>query len=306
MEISSLRLTYTGLIAASILLSACSKTSVPAEAPIPDSPDAAVQKIISEFAEGNSGVVWRALPTSYQNDVNGLMNLAGSKVDKEVHEKSFSLMNRFAEIVEQQKSFIANSSFMKNQSPEELAKLEAALPSVANLVITIATSELSTTEGLANFDGETFFDKTVAKCIEHLETIGQLTGDEMKLADYAATTVTIVESDGQQAKLSIAIPEQEAEEITFTKFEERWIPVELEKDWAKTINQMKASLNNFSAEEFEAQKTQIMGAITMLDGVLNHIASAQTQEQFDKSLEDSTMPLMGIFMMISQATGMAN
>ena len=133
-----------------------------------------------------------------------------------------------------------------------------------------------------------------------------MSGDTTALADYATTTVTTVESDDQQATLLITLPGQEAEEVTFIKVEERWVPVELETDWAKTIEEMRASLQKFSAEEFEAQKTQIMGAITMMDGVLNQIASAQTQEQFDKSLKDSTMPLMGIFMMLNQATGIAN
>lgn len=289
-----------------LLFAACGKKTdelpAPVKVTIPDSPDAAVQTVISEFAKGDSGIAWRALPESYQSDINGLMHLAGSKMDQEVYEKSFSLIARLGEIIQQQKSFILNSSFMQEQPPEELSKLEAVLPSIAGLINTFATSELSSTAGLIHFDGQTFFDTTVAKCVEYLETIGQLTSDGTKLSEYASTVVSVVDADEQRATLLIAIPGQEAEEMTFTKVGERWVPVELEDSWAETIEEMKKSLEAYSPEEFEAQKTQILGALTMFDGILTKFSSAQTQEEFNQSLKDSTMPLMSIFMMLNQAT----
>ena len=89
--------------------------------------------------------------------------------------------------------------------------------------------------------------------------------------------------------------------MSFVKVEKRWVPLEIESDWAESFKEMTASLKAFSAEEFEAQKVQIMGALTMFDGILTKIASAETQEQFDQSLKEATMPLMSIFMMLSQA-----
>jgi len=46
-----------------------------------------------------------------------------------------------------------------------------------------------------------------------------------------------------------------------------------------------------------AQKPQIMGVLTMIDGVLTQIAAAETQEQFDQSLKGAMMPIMGLIMM---------
>ncbi len=288
-----------------LLLSGCGKGADEAAKPevvIPDSPDAAVQTVIAEFANGNSGIVWRALPASYQSDVNELVHLFGSSADEEVYDKSFSLFARLAEVIDQQKSFIVNSSLLQSKSADERAKLEAALPSIAGFVGTITTSELSSVNGLLDFDGKVFFDTTVSECVEHLEAIGQLTGDETKLVDYASTVVSIVDSDGQQAKLSITVPGQSAEEVVFTKVEERWVPLEMQSNWKTRVEEMNASIKSMSTEGFEAQKTQIMGALTMFDGLLTKIASAETQEQFDQSLKEVTMPLISIFMMINQAS----
>ena len=40
-----------------------------------------------------------------------------------------------------------------------------------------------------------------------------------------------------------------------------------------------------------------MGVLTMIDGVLTQIAAAETQEQFDQSLQGAMMPIMGLMMM---------
>ena len=306
MDISFLKTTALSFMAScALLLSGCGKGADDAAKPevvIPDSPDAAVQTVIAEFANGNSGIVWRALPASYQSDVNELVHLFGSSADEEVYDKSFSLFARLAEVIDQQKSFIVNSSLLQSKSADERAKLEAALPSIAGFVGTITTSELSSVNGLLDFDGKVFFDTTVSECVEHLEAIGQLTGDETKLVDYASTVVSIVDSDGQQAKLSITVPGQSAEEVVFTKVEERWVPLEMQSNWKTRVEEMNASIKSMSTEGFEAQKTQIMGALTMFDGLLTKIASAETQEQFDQSLKEVTMPLISIFMMINQAS----
>ena len=180
------------------------------------------------------------------------------------------------------------------------------LPSVSGIIETIATSELSTVEGLYNFDGKEFFGTTVSKCIEYLDKIGQVNVDGIKLADYKNAVVSVVESDGQKATLSIAVPGQEKREVLFTKVENRWVPAEIESEWTANFAKMTAKLEATSAEQTEAQKTQIIGALTMLDGILTKIESAKTQEQFDESLRSAVLPVMGIFMMLGQAASDAN
>ena len=128
-----LKVSFAVLLAANVLLlSACSKKADELSHAdivndtvtrldgivLPDAPDAAVQTIISEFANGNSAIIWQAMPASYQNDVNGLMHIAGSKLNKKAYEKAFSLFARFAEVIQQQQPFIVNSSFLQNQPAE--------------------------------------------------------------------------------------------------------------------------------------------------------------------------------------------
>jgi NAD kinase len=58
----------------------------------------------------------------------------------------------------------------------------------------------------------------------------------------------------------------------------------------------KAQLEGISSEEMAKKKPQIMGMITMVDGILTQLESAQTQEQFDQALQGAMMPI-GMLMM---------
>ena len=50
-----------GLVLSAIILTACDKKSTDAPA-LPDAPDAAIQAVITEFAKGNGGILWRRCP----------------------------------------------------------------------------------------------------------------------------------------------------------------------------------------------------------------------------------------------------
>lgn len=286
-----------GIAASVLLLTGCGKKSEEAEVTIPDAPDAAIQTVITEFAKGNGGIIWQAMPTSYQTDVSDLLHLTGSKIDPELYDKSFATIARLAEVIDQQQALILNSSFMQGRSAEEMAQLEAALPSIVGLLGAITSSELASSTGLLNFNGQDFFDTTVSQFTRYAETLGQLAGEESMLSNYMNTVVTVVEADDLQATLLTTVPGKEPVEQAFSKVEQRWVPSEMASDWVAKIAEATAELEATSMQDIAANKPQMMGVLTMIDGVLAQIAAAETQEQFDQSLKGAMMPLMGLMMM---------
>jgi len=283
-----------GLTAGALLLTGCGKKAEEAAAvTIPDAPDNAIQTVIREFAKGNGGILWQAMPASYQSDVNTLAQLAGSKIDPEVYGKSFATIARLAEVIDQQQALILNSSFMQGRSTEEMAQLEAALPSIVGLLGAITSSELASTAGLLNFNGQDFFDTTVSQFTQYAETLGQLAGDESVLSDYMNAVVSVVQADDMQATLSTTIPGQEPLEQVFTKVEQRWVPSEMASDWSSEIAEAKAELDATFIEDMAAQKPQIMSVLAMIDGVLAQIAAAENQQQFDQSLQGAILMMVG-------------
>ena len=283
-----------GLTAAALLLTGCGKKAEEAATvTIPDAPDAAIQTVITEFAKGNGGILWQAMPASYQSDVNTLAQLAGSKIDSEVYGKSFATIARLAEVIDQQQVLILNSSVMQGRSAEEMAELEAALPSIVGLLGAITSSELASSTGLLNFNGQDFFDTTVSQFTQYAETLGQLAGEESMLSNYMNTVVTVVEADDLQATLLTTVPGKEPLEQVFTKVEQRWVPSAMASDWAAKIAEAKAELDATFIEDMAAQKPQIMSVLAMIDGVLAQIAAAENQQQFDQSLQGAFLMMVG-------------
>ena len=287
-----------GLTASVLLLTGCGKKAEEATAvTIPDAPDAAIQTVITEFAKGNGGIIWQAMPAAYQTDVSDLLHLAGSKIDPELYAKSFVTIARLAEVIDQQQALILNSSFMQSRSVEEMTQLEAALPSIVGLLGAISSSELASSIGLLNFNGQDFFDTTVSQIMQYAEALLQLAGEESMLSNYINTVVTVVEADDLQATLLTSVPGKEPVQQSFSKVEQRWVPSEMASDWVAKITEATAELEAISIEDIAANKPQMMGVLTMIDGVLAQIAAAETQEQFDQSLKGAMMPLMGLMMM---------
>lgn len=283
-----------GLTAAALLLTGCGKKAEEAATvTIPDAPDNAIQTVITEFAKGNGGILWQAMPASYQSDVNTLAQLAGSKIDSEVYGKSFATIARLAEVIDQQQVLILNSSVMQGRSAEEMAELEAALPSIVGLLGAITSSELASSTGLLNFNGQDFFDTTVSQFTQYAETLGQLAGEESMLSNYMNTVVTVVEADDLQATLLTTVPGKEPLEQVFTKVEQRWVPSAMASDWAAKIAEAKAELDATFIEDMAAQKPQIMSVLAMIDGVLAQIAAAENQQQFDQSLQGAILMMVG-------------
>ncbi len=264
------------------------------EVSIPEAPDAAIELIATELADGNGGILWKAMPSSYQTDVNSIAQLAGAKIDAEIYNKSFGLVGRLAEVADKQKEFILNTQLGGPQPEEQIAKVEAAWPSIIGFVQTIAQSSIASTEGLQSFDGQVFCEQTISALVAYAKDLSALS-DETNPLEFGS--VKLLESTDLTALLEMTSPDGTVETEEFTKVENRWVPTEMATDWATSIADAKAQLEAISPEEIAQKKPQIMGVITMIEGVLTQIESAETQEQFDQALQGAMMPLMGLMMM---------
>lgn len=264
---------------------------------IPDEPAAAIETIAKELAAGNGDVLWQAMPATYQTDVNAIAQLAGLKVDAEVYDQSFALLGRLAEVADKQKDFILNTELGGAQSGEQVAKLEAAWPSIVGLVQTIASSSIASSAGLQSFDGQAFFSETVSELLGHSEALSTFSDDAMPLSSFKDVVVRALESSENAATLEMTAPDGTVETESFTRVDGRWVPVGMAADWQETIANARGQLEAITAEQVAQNKTQILQLVGMLNGVLSQIEAAESQEQFDQALQGAMMPMMGLMMM---------
>ena len=287
---------YAAVVA--LFFTACGAGISSTTVTIPDEPSAAIQTIADEVIAGNYSILWHAMPSSYQTDINAIARLAGLKVDPEIYDKSFGLFGRFAEVADKQKLFIFNTSLVGEQPAEQIAKIEAAWPSIIGLVQTIVTSSISSSAGLRAFDGQVFSEQTLPALFKYSNDLAAISSEENPFGSLEFGSMKTVESTDSTAVLEITFVNGDVETEDFYKVENRWVPAKISINWSTGMAAAKKQLQAISSEEIAKNKPQLMGMITMLDGILTQLNTAKTQEQFDQALQGAMIPI-GLLLMQS-------
>ena len=291
---------YAAVVA--LFFTACGAGISSTTVTIPDEPSTAMQTIADEVIAGNYSILWHAMPTSYQTDINAIARLAGSKVDPEIYDKSFGLFGRFAEVADKQKLFILNTSLVSEQPAEQIAEIEATWPSIIGFVQTIVTSSISSSAGLRAFDGQVFSEETLPELFKYSNDLAAISNEENPFGNLQFGSLKTVESTDTTAVLEITFASGDVKAVDFTKVENRWVPAEIAINWSTEMAAAKKQLQAISSEEIAKNKPQLMGMITMLDGILTQLNTTKTQEQFDQVLQGAMIPI-GLLVMQSMGEG---
>ena len=291
---------YAAVVA--LFFTACGAGISSTTVTIPDEPSTAMQTIADEVIAGNYSILWHAMPTSYQTDINAIARLAGSIVDPEIYDKSFGLFGRFAEVADKQKLFILNTSLVSEQPAEQIAEIEATWPSIIGFVQTIVTSSISSSAGLRAFDGQVFSEETLPELFKYSNDLAAISNEENPFGSLQFGSLKTVESTDTTAVLEITFASGDVKAVDFTKVENRWVPAEIAINWSTEMAAAKKQLQAISSEEIAKNKPQLMGMITMLDGILTQLNTTKTQEQFDQVLQGAMIPI-GLLVMQSMGEG---
>ena len=257
----------------------------------PDEPVLALELITRELAEGNGGIIWDAMPASYQNDINSVAHLLAEKVDAELYNKIFYLIRRIIDVANKQEKFIFNTNFGDKISEENLVKVEAAWSPIIGLTKCLSRSSIANAEGLKSFDGQSFFGSTVSSLIRYTTDIVLSSGGK-KPFEYSS--IDLLESNNKRTILGLTSASGTVQRMEFTNLQGRWIPTYISSEWVKTMAEFKRNLEAINPEELAKNKPRLIALIAMLEGVLKQMDMAETQVQFDLSLQRAVLPLVGL------------
>lgn len=269
------------------------------EVKIPDAPEAAMRVIADQLGAANAGVLWTALPPTYRTDLTGLVREAGAKIDPDMYDGGFSTLGKLANVLETKRDFFL-SSFMASQADKTEAQTNWG-PGVA-MLRTLVTSEVSTVNGLQTFELQEFLASTGSKMLKIAQQMSLNGGSASMVDQLRATTFTADTVTATTAMLRIVREGEEIRTEEYTKVEGRWVPSEMAAEWTQKVADAKIRLAKLTPEDMAKNKSQIMGAITMVNGVLDQLAAAESQEQFDSALQGAMMPIMGLMMMSQKLT----
>lgn len=240
---------------------------------IPDAPEAAMRVIADELAEGKAGVLWAAMPASYQLDVTTVAREAGTKMDPEVYDGSFALLKRLADVADKQRAFILASPMAQQV---DKAKAEANWSHGVAMARALTTSQLATAEGMRSFEGEKFLSTTGSELLALAQEISKASGEDL-FAKLKAVRFTAADVTATSASIKAGTEGKPGDSSPFTKIEGRWVPEDMAAQWTEKMTEAKKNLAAITPEEIQKNKPQVMGALAMANGVLSQLEEAKVR-----------------------------
>ncbi len=270
----------------------------------PATPTETVKKVTTDLANNKPQVVWDSLPPSYQKDVDGVIKDFAGKMDPELYNQGFVLLQKVVKILETKKTYILNNPMLASV---DKAQAEKNWSAVVQLPSILANSEISDLEKLKKLDVQRYLADSGAQLMAQFEALSKLApkSDGKEIQDYKKTLqqtkATVVSQKGDTAQVKMEVPGQPATTDAWVKVEGRWIPKEMADDWKKKIKEAKDGIAKMETQI--KNKAQALGQMKSIEGMLDQFLATKTEEEFNQMLNQTLMPLM---MMLGGGMGTPN
>ena len=280
------------LLAAGLIGCGDSSSSGSGATAVAQTPDA-LFKAYGSAQDGQPQALWNALPDSYQSDVEGLISDFAGKMDPDVWEKGFATFGKLVDVLDKKRDYIlghpmvAGMTAMMGLDQETLGtQIDATVKAMA----AISDSDLATVDGLKNLDVEEFLSSTIGANMKDLmdaagsmdpAAMGGMGADPTALVGDITTKV--LSEEGDSAVVEVTMADGEVQQMPMTKVDGHWLPKEMVDEWAEGIADARENLATF--EISPEDKNEAMGAMAMVDGVLNQLLEAGSQEEFNQAVD---------------------
>lgn len=270
------------------------------DATVPNTPDGTILACAKGLADKNPGVIWNAMPASYQADVTGLVHDLAGKMDEDVYDKSFVLLNKAIGVMKDQRKFIMEligSDPSVGMMLPDKEGLEKNWDNVVDLLAVLVDSDIDTVSSLKSLDVGSYVAKTGSRIMDKLEAFSSFAPqDEFNeiMRKLTAIQVTVLSVEGDIAKLQLVVEGEAPEEVEMTKVEGKWIPKDMAAEWKQMIEEAKTNIGLMTDEGIKQQKPMIMGMMAGIETVLDQLAEAKTSEEFAEAFKGFTEMMMGM------------
>jgi len=277
------------LLCACLIVTGCGGSSVT----VPATPDGTVNAFFQSMADCKPGVIWAAMPASYQKDVNEIISIFASKMDAEIYDKGTALLSKVLGILKTKRAFLLENP-MLGMMIQDKEKVEENWDAAVDLLSTLINSDLKTLDSLKKMDVGRFLNTTGSEMMNQMKDISKMMPkddfNKEVLATMKQVKVEVLSSTDDTAEVKIILPPETSastpipETVKLVKVEGKWIPDELARDWKQNMAEAKSQLEKETGDEMAKNKPEILGMLAMVDGVLDQLEAAPNAEKFNEIL----------------------
>lgn len=257
------------------------------EISLPDDAKGTAETIFSNLAENKPQVVWSALPESYRTDANEVARAAIGTIDADVYDKALGILKKANKVLTEKKDFILANETVSALA-EDKDKLSDDWDNFTELLDILLDSQLGSHDDAKNLDLGDLLADTGGDLMDKLAAISALTPEDKWKNEFVAkmnaVKVEEVSASGEETVLRITDPDGKVEEQTWVKVEDKWIPKDLQAGWKAGVAEAKAKIAEQEATKAE-NKAGVLFVLNMVEGVLDQLDQAESQEEFEAALK---------------------
>ncbi len=261
-------------------------------------PDKVVETVIQGLSKNEPQILWDVMPESYQKNVHELLSDFAAKMDKDIWNKTFELIQKIITILETKKDLILTGD-MINNAPVDIKQISENWSSFVSILEIIVKSELGDLEKIRKLDIEKFLAGTVSDLMKKASELSKL-GKEDKynkeLDKLTRIKTSIIKTENEETTIKIEVPDEEPKIVVFIKVDNKWIPKDLADQWKVKISEIKKNLSEASEKISIEEKQKFLGMMKSLDGILDQILAAKTKEDLEPIIGQGIGMLIGMFL----------
>lgn len=263
---------------------------------IDDTPEGTVRAVSEALADRHPEVLWQALPPTYQNDITELTHAFAEKMDPTVWDAVFAIGRKTAKLLRDKKDIILASPMLE-AAGEERGQVESGWDPGVEMLDDFFGSSVSNLDNLKSMDWENYLATTGREFMNLAAERSKASGDDTFDREFTQalrqTQIEVVSREGDNATLRLTAPDEEPEELQFTRVEGRWVPADMARDWDREVAEAKQKLASITDEEIQQGSMQAMALIGMADGALTQLGTVETTEEFDQAIQGIFGPFLG-------------
>lgn len=252
-------------------------------------PEKVIEQLGQAVADRKLQAIWEILPSDYQAELTNLIVDFGNKMDPKVWEEITGTVQLGVFTLRAQKE-----RFFKHPVSEQLPipkdTLEKSWDSIVDLGEALLDSQLYDIEDVKTFDPAAFLAKTGPALIDHLPTLAEVaavppaqellnTFNELK-----GIKAEKVSGDETTAVVKISVPGRDPIEVTMVIVGGKWIPKQLQEQWATFMGQIKDAMAMIPTPDKKEDFDKFKGQIATAKVGVMILAGANTDELFDRQV----------------------
>ncbi|MDX1970217.1 MAG: hypothetical protein SFV23_23795 [Planctomycetaceae bacterium] len=263
-------------------------TSPPPGMLYPPGPAGSVMAALDHVQAGRLELAYDFLPASFQSDIDQLVRSFAEKMDPEVWDELFSVLEKGIKVLRTKKGLIVE--LMRNpDDADSMRQLSDNWEEMVEALDLVVGSEVSDLDRLKQASSRRFLESTGNPLFAQLQKLGSVAGPN-PLEMLARTRVEVFEEAADVAILRFIVPDREEhEEAKFIRVDGKWIPLSLAEGWTESLAQAQKSVQSLSPTTLAAQKGQVMEGLAIFDAALDQMLDAETANQ----LQQAALPIMG-------------